>query len=424
MTLLRQTIATAVVVCIGAALGYAIYSNRPVPPKKVTLANEPLVRVETAHPATIEFEVRSRGAVRARTESRIISEVSGRVLETTPALEVGAFFEEGTLLARIDSADYELEVVRARAEVASAEAALARQEADAETALADWKREHGDRPAPALVARTPQLEEARARVAAARGLAARAVRDVARCELRAPYRGRTRSRDIDRGGFVNRGSSIGTIYAIDFAELSLPLAPDDLAFVDLPLGYQAETNAEPRVAVVLSATIAGRTETWNATIVRTEGEIDARTRMIHAIARVDDPYRLHARTDVTNGSSAVEASSPPLAIGQFVEARIRGRTKKNVVRLPRSALRETDEGNRVLVLEDNTIRTRAIDIVRRERDHVLIEAGTAETETGRVDRQAPRRGVLDGERVVISPLEVWSEGMRVRLAEAQGETPR
>ena len=46
--------------------------------------------------------------------------------------------------------------------------------------------------------------------------------------------------------------------------------------------------------------------------------------MIHAVARVEDPY---GRSD--------DLDRPPLAVGLFVDAEIRGRTVSNVVKLGR-----------------------------------------------------------------------------------------
>ncbi|MCB9891343.1 MAG: efflux RND transporter periplasmic adaptor subunit [Planctomycetes bacterium] len=399
MSVLRQVTASSIVIAIGGALGYLIYTNRPIPQSKPVVAHEPLVRAVRVLSRTHRFTVRSRGTVHARTESQIVSEVTGRVLACTPAFEVGAFFEPGDLLARIEAVDYELEVVRGRATLASAETVLAQRVAEAETSLADWKREHGEEPAPPLVAREPQLEEARAAVAAARGLVARAERDLARCEIRAPYRGRVRTRNIDRGGFVTRGTPLGSIYAIDFVEVRLPITPDDVAFVDLPASMRrGATESLPMPTVTLSAVIGGTRHTWDGAIVRTEGEIDLRTRMIHAIARIEDPYAIGADNGHAHGQGQV------LAIGQFVEADIVGKTMPGIVRIPRAALRDTVDGFRVLIFDDGALRSRAVNIVRRERDEVLVKDD----------------GFNDGERLVVSPLEVWSEGMRVRLAEDAG----
>ena len=67
----------------------------------------------------------------------------------------------------------------------------------------------------------------------------------------------------------------------------MPIPDDQLAFVTLPMAYrnvdQSQAPREPYV--VLKTEFAGKTYQWEGRIVRTEGEVDPRTRMIHAIAQ-------------------------------------------------------------------------------------------------------------------------------------------
>ncbi|MFU8817123.1 MAG: efflux RND transporter periplasmic adaptor subunit, partial [Pseudomonadales bacterium] len=122
----------------------------------------------------------------------------------------------------------------------------------------------------------------------------------------------------------------------------------------------------------------GQHLSWQGRIVRTEAQIDAMSRMVHVVARVDN---------------AAQAS--PLAVGLFVNAEIQGLLAEDVMVLPRSALRE---GNRVLVVdEEDRLRYREIDPLRLYQDQVFIRAGLA-----------------PGERVCISPLQTAIEGMPVR----------
>ena len=65
-------------------------------------------------------------------------------------------------------------------------------------------------------------------------------------------------------------------------------------------------------------------------MVRAEGTLDVRTRLVHVVARVEDPYGL-------------ESGAPPLEVGLFVEAEIEGREIASAVRLPRGALRGDGE---------------------------------------------------------------------------------
>ena len=93
-------------------------------------------------------------------------------------------------------------------------------------------------------------------------------------------------------------------------------------YLDLPLAYRRDggdaaggegsalrngADAEvaspsltkPGPAVSLHAEFAGRTHTWRGFIVRTEGEIDAKSRMVNVVARVEDPYGRDTAGDIT-----------------------------------------------------------------------------------------------------------------------------
>jgi len=190
-------------------------------------------------------------------------------------------------------------------------------------------------------------------------------------------------------------------------------------------------------AVQLGTTeFAGATHAWEGRIVRTEGEIDAQSRMVHVIARVADPYGTRAAqtetaaagpasapsangvagdetaiaTDgATGGEKAIATdgvapdeigaaaggSSFPLAVGLFVRAEIDGRLAENVLVVPRSAMRDDDR--LLLVDQDDRLRLQPVDVLRIDRDEVLL-----------------RTDLSPGDRVVVSPMQVVVEGMRVR----------
>jgi multidrug efflux pump subunit AcrA (membrane-fusion protein) len=205
---------------------------------------------------------------------------------------------------------------------------------------------------------------------------------VERCEIRAPFTGRVREERVDVGQFVSRGERIARLYAIDVAEVRLPISDDELAFVDLPLLYRGDEEARPGPEVELSARFAGERHVWRARVVRTEGEIDPRTRMVNVVARVEDPY------ERSNGR-------PPLAVGLFVDAEILGRTVEDVVVLPRAALREGDVVH--VVDAEDRLRLRPVSVLRRHRDEVVLASGLA-----------------PGERVSVTPLAAPVDGMLLK----------
>jgi len=350
----------------------------------------PQVRVQEVSFEDRLFTVHSQGTVSPRTESQLVPETSGRVESIADSFVPGGFFEAGDVLLEIDALDYTQAVVQASAEVARMGLLLAREEAEAEVARKEWD-ELGKGPATPLTLREPQLADARASLAAAEAALERAERDLSRTKVRAPFAGRVRQKNVDVGQFVVRGNPVGLVYAVDYVEIRLPLADDDLAFVDLPLDYRGETSGSPGPRVTLRAEFAGKDHAWEGRIVRTEGEIDAMSRLVHAVARVTDPY---GRGEV--------AGRPPLAVGLYVRAEIDGRRARDVAVLPRAALRAS--GRILVVDEKNCLRFREITVLRKTRDSIIVGGGLAK-----------------GERVCVSPLEAVTEGMKVRVARSATE---
>ena len=87
---------------------------------------------------------------------------------------------------------------------------------------------------------------------------------------------------------------------------------------------------------------------------------------------------------------------PPLAVGMFVEAEIQGRLVHDVVALPRAALRGEDQ---VLVVDpESKLRFRRVNVVRLERERVLIDSGLKE---GELVSLATLTTVVDGMKVQV-----------------------
>ena len=381
-----------VVLGVAAMGAYVMYLNRPPVETQTPVVSPPAVRVQRVAFESVDLAVSSQGTVQPRTASQLVPEISGTVINVSPTFAVGGFFEEGDVLLEIDPYDYQQALITGQSQLAQARLRLAQEEAEAEVARREWE-ELGRGDANALTLRQPQVEDARAAVTSAEAAIDRARRDLERAEVRAPYAGRVQSKDVDIGQFVNRGTAVGRIYAVDSAEVRLPLPDEELAYVDVPMSYRG-TQPQAGPDVVLSADFAGRRYTWQGQIVRTEGEIDSVSRMVHVVAEVDDPY-----------APGSDPSRPPLAVGMFVEAEIAGRRVDDVVLLPWAALHGRDQ---VLIVDDDgRLRYRQVDILRSTTEYVLVRGGLAE-----------------GERVSISALDAVIDGMAVQIAEDEPVTAR
>lgn len=388
MKTLLKFVLPLVVLVVGGLGTKALIDMREVPEPEPREVVVPRVRTIAVEATDYEVWVPSRGSVVPRTESRLVVEVAGRVTAISPDLVSGGFFEVNDVLLEIDPRDYELAVAQSNLDVARAERNLAEQQADADVARREWET-IGRGEATPLTLREPQVAEAQASLAAAAAMLERAKRDLSRTRVTAPFSGRVRQKSVDLGQYVQPGVGVATLYATDIAEVRLPLPDAELQFLMLPVAGRPGAD-QRRPQVRLSATFAGARRHWEGTIVRTEGEIDPRTRMVMTVAQVIDPY----------GQDDPE-QQVPLAIGMFVEADIHGIVLEDVLVLPRTALR--DDGQIFVLDEDDRLRFVSAVIVRAERENVVVRA---EIETGT--------------RVVVSPLEIVTNGMQVRDIGADG----
>ncbi|MBT4160618.1 MAG: efflux RND transporter periplasmic adaptor subunit [Gammaproteobacteria bacterium] len=354
--MIKRFLLPVFVVVVGVGLAIVIVITGPKLEPQPPTNNAPLVRTGTAEDQTVQLTSITHGTVLPRTESELIPEVSGRVIGISPTVVSGGFFRKDDLLLEIDPLDYEVALEQARAGLASARSELTNANKAHERQLDLAKRQstsqsQKDDALNRLRFAQASLRESKARLS-------RAERDLARTRITAPYDGRVRSERVDIGQFVNRGSPIASLYATDVAEVRLPIHDEELAHLDLPLAGATLAGEQP--IAILRARFAGEEHTWEGLVVRTEGELDPRTRMINVIAQVQSPY------EQQNGR-------PPLAVGLFVEAEIIGHQVSNVFVLPRSALQLNRQV--YVVGNDNRLQFRDVDILRTVGEEVYVTDG-------------------------------------------------
>lgn len=374
----KKTLYPLLLLAAGLGLAYLVAVNKPeleAQPREQRLRT---VRVVAVEAGTEFLTISSQGTVQPRSQSELIPEVSGRVKWISPALIGGGAFKKDEVLLRIDDADYRTAMQRSEAsqDRSEVEAAYAGDELKRMEKLFNQK-----------LASQSQLDTTRraARVASANLADSRAAldqarRDLERTQLTAPFDGLVRQEQVDLGQFISRGNSIGTIYATDFVEIRLPVAGDQLRYLGLPVSHRGQIPEADRPPVVISARFGNTEVLWEGELVRTEAEMDERSRMLYGVARI---------------KLTEDESVPTIPVGLFVQAEIRGQRVENVIRLPRSSMRDNDQ---VLVVDgEQRLRFRHVAILRLEHDEVLINAG-----------------LKDGELVSVSPMQTVVDGMRVK----------
>jgi len=376
----------AVVVVASGVLGVVLLMKYRKPPQReepVVLA--PLVEVEQLHVQDIQMIVRGYGTVSPRVEVEIVPEVPGKVVYVHPLLKAGGLIGANEQIIQIDPRDYELAVQQADAVVAEAQVRLDTEKAEAEVAREEWEQLHPDtEPSSPLVLRDPQIRRAQASLKSARAQLATAELRLDRTSVSLPFDVLVINERVDLGQYVVVGQSLGSAYGIEAVEIEVPLEDDELAWFDVFDGtaqLNGSATAAKSCTAQVKADFGGSQHIWLGRVVRTTGQVDRTSRMVSVVVEVTDPF------DTSGGK-------PPLLPGIFAEVLIEGKVLGDAVAVPRDAVRES---NKVWAVDEGRLHIRTLEIARADKDFAYAVSGLEE-----------------GTQIVVSSLDMVTEGMAVR----------
>ena len=336
-----------------------------------------VVTVKKVNSETISVPVYSRGTIKASTDIILTSEVQGRVQSISKHFSSGGFFEKNEVLLKVDPVNYELDLAKVKSQVSKAELNLARVKADVRTNRLG-KTKVG-------IARDA---EAKAQLNAAQADRERVKILLAKTELRAPFSGRVLEKAVGIGQYISPGMQLGRIFSTKSAEIHLPLSDAQISLINIP--FRDDTNPANHPSVRLKAGYGGASYYWHGHIVGTEGGVNERNRLLYLVANIENPF----------GSDPEQPQRPPLIVGKFVEAEIEGSSFKNVFVVPREAVRNSSQ---VLTVDNNQrLHIHEVEILYRGKDNIYIKSGLKEND-----------------HIVMTPLDVIVDGMRVLLSDSQ-----
>jgi RND family efflux transporter MFP subunit len=324
------------------------------------------------------------GTVKPKTVVEVVPQVSGIVVECHSDFVNGGFFKAGQALITIDQRDYQAAVNNAEAVVARARLKLDQELEEASIAKAEWQDMNpGKDPASALVLREPQIAQAKAELKSTEASLDTAKLNLDRTVISMPFNGRIAKESVDLGQYITPGKPIATVYGTDAAEIVVPLQDKDLVWFDVPNSHGGEKNTVRKNGsqVDVTAEFAGQEWTWTGKVVRTQGSIDPVSRMLNVVVEVKDPF-------------AKQGQRPALMPGMFVSIEIKGKTLKDVIKLPRHVVHNYDK---VWLADESKLIIKTVTIVRNDRKYSYIT-----------------EGITDGDIIVTSPIDVVTDGMSIR----------
>lgn len=368
----KQIFLPMAVIAGGILLAVFIVMSRSGAEKRDEEKVVPYVSVEHVKLAPIQLVAHSQGEVTSRYETRLVSQVSGKILQVSPKFESGGLVQKGELLAQIDPFDYEVRVQQAKANLASARAAFIQERAQGRVAEAEWAAISNAEPSE-LGLRKPQQEQALASVKASEAAYTQAQKDLERTQILAPFDAIVKSRSVSPGTFVNTGGAVGELLDVSVAEVRLPVNQADFAVLQ-------QAGREARVA--LEGVVYGQTHVWDAQVVRDEGLIDPASRMIYLVAQVQDPY----------SAKPENKGKPRLPFGTYVKAKINGRLLESAIKIPRRLF----VNGALPLIKDSKLSLQEVVVAKQEGKFSIVS-----------------EGVLDGDLMVVSTLDAPISGMKV-----------
>ncbi|MDQ7051005.1 MAG: efflux RND transporter periplasmic adaptor subunit [Enterobacterales bacterium] len=390
----RVGIPTAIIL-VSLVVALILFLSATKPHKKPTVKKVPLVEVVTVKASDVTFQISTQGSVSPRTETILISEVSGQVKKVSPKFVVGGFFKKGEQLLEIDPINYEVALLQAQARLDSAKARWVEEKARSQQAKKEWSLTGRSlKNAPILALRKPQLQLAKADVKAAKADVKGAEIKLQRTKIIAPYDAMIKKKLVDIGQYVTMGSQLAVSFAVDYAEIRLPIKEVDLPYIAVPKMNQLvsqENKAKPLGSeVILSFKQNSEIKQWKTHITRSEGVVDQSSRVNYLIAQIDDPY----------GVLATDLNHPVLAVGSFVRADIMGTQINNIMVVPREALRGAD--SLYLIDQNNKLKVVKVRIIRSDNENIYIVSG-----------------LQQNSKVVLTKLPIVVAGMSLRTEEQQ-----
>ena len=368
-----------VVLIIGFGAMQAITASAEKDENKEAVDTRPTVKVENIQSADYPVLITSFGEVNPLESTLISSQVAGEVTGWNENFVAGGLVLRGEILFSIEKDTYEAALLQAEANLSSAQALLIEEQARANVAKQEAKNLPNNKVSD-LYLRIPQVLSAEAAVKSAQARLKIAQRDLANCEIKAPYDALVINRNVGVGQYVNQGAQVAVLNNVEKAEIIFPIAGFDNAF--LPLSV-----AGTPVTIVTKGFDAISRE---GVIARDLGFIDQATRMSQLVVRIDDPY------GIKNGLVA-------LKYGSYVEVQFIGRTLQQVYRLPQELVT-----NRTVWIVDeyNKLEPRKVDIIREEGAYFLIGDG-----------------LNNNDKIVITLPEYPQKGMEVKMAQSGSGSP-
>ncbi|ELR73853.1 secretion protein HlyD, putative [Fulvivirga imtechensis AK7] len=359
-------VGVGIVVLVGSFVLSGILGSMKEPPQvKAPVEIKKYVKTKPVDYDPIATEVTAFGRVRTAESLDMIAEVSGRMFEGAVTLKEGQRFTKGTLLYRIDDTEAKFNLQSQKSTFLKDLAAiLPDMKIDFNDNYSVWESYFGsvrmDEPLPELPEYKSNKEKtflATKNIFSSYYSIKSQEANLRKFRFYAPFNGTISVVNLQSGSYVNPGSNIGKLLRSDKLEIKVDVATSDIDWIELgsPATVVSENGDE-----------------WTGRVTRIGEFVNQQTQSIDVFV-------------------AIQPGNRRIYDGEYLKARIPGKTVDNGMIIPRNAI---FNGNEVFVLQDSTLKVRQIQVHKLNPETVIFS------------------GLQEQENVVVEPLINAHNNMR------------
>ena len=354
------------IVIITSIICFSLFVFKPKPTKKEGIRDILKVQYVIAEKKPTQIIISSEGNLMPKIENYFNSEVFGKVVFISEKFYPGKSFKRGDILFKIEKKDYEEKLTNAEAELSLAELEFIKEKALSEQAAIDIEILKFKDPS-SLALREPQLKKAKKRLLSAEAKYNLAKRNLNKTNFRAPYNGIILEKKISLGSVVNT-QHVAKAYALGNGEIRLNLSETEKNLLKFDkIKNNLVELIHPKNKDILAY----------GNLDRIEKTLNSKNKLYYCIADIEKAF----------------SEDGKLYRNQFLEAIIYGKKIESAITLPNSALRGIDT---IYIINDqNRLEIKNVEIIQRNVETTIIKDN------------------LSGERVVLSPIPFFIEGMPV-----------
>ena len=386
LRLLGRILMPLAVLAAGVVISIWLFETSPKLRAQPRSHNRTLVTVKSVEYAPRQTLVSGMGSVAAAQSVELKPQVGGKIIELSKDMSPGTFFAKGSLLFKIDPAEYLLSVRQLSADVAKAESEIALEQGNQLIAQKEYKllgQKLTEREK-TLILRQPQLKGLQASLDAAQAKLDLARLDLNHTQVKAPFNAVVQSSDAHLGALADQSTQLATLVGTDAYWVKVSVPVSQLRFIKLP-NQNGEKGSE---ALVYNSAAWGEAAFRKGRVIRLEPKLEEQGRMARLLIQVDDPLCIKPEN----------AKLPSMLIDSYVRVAIKGKTIESAALVERKYIRN---GSNVWIMnQKGNLEIRQVKTAfRSEKDFYV---------TG---------GIEPGEKLVLTDLSTPVSGMELCIRE-------